>query len=89
MISAMALGPVQLLVIGFDEPRFEGDIAAGPDDLWSATEAIPPGGAAAVALLEHRWAIPLRDAIRAAGGVPVADAWLAPEDLASIGLPAG
>jgi hypothetical protein len=41
---------------------------------------------AAVALLEHRWAIPLVEAIDRAGGTALADAWLAPEDLASIGL---
>jgi hypothetical protein len=62
----------------------EADVA----DLWEATESIPPGAAAAVALIEHRWAIPLRDAIANAGGVPLADAWLAPEDVASLGLPA-
>jgi hypothetical protein len=136
------MGPVQMLVIGFEGGEFTGAIAAelerlrsddtirvldlvvvakdadgnvsaaeGEDglarrlldvtdadlshldqaeaaDLWDATEAIPPGGAAAVALIEHRWAIPLRDAIANAGGVPLADAWLAPEDVASLGLPA-
>jgi hypothetical protein len=49
-------------------------------------DAIPAGTMAAVAVIEHRWAIPLRDAIQRAGGMPPADAWLAPEDLASIGL---
>ena len=60
--------------------------AAEADDVWEATAAVPPGGAAAVVLIEHRWAIPLRDAIAGAGGVPRADAWLAPEDVASLGL---
>ena len=35
--------------------------------------------------LEHRWAIPLRDAIRDAGGVPFADSWIHPEDLVALG----
>jgi Family of unknown function (DUF6325) len=136
------MGPVQMLVIGFEGGEFRGEIAAELErlreddtirvldlvivakdadgnvsaaegeeglalrlldvtdadlahledadaaDLWEATEAIPPGAAAAVALIEHRWAIPLRDAIANAGGVPLADAWLAPEDVASLGLPA-
>ena len=38
-----------------------------------------------MALLEHRWAIPLRDAIRRNGGFPLADAWIHPEDLVAIG----
>ena len=140
------MGPVQMLVIGFEGAEFKGEIAAelerlrsddtirvidllvvakdadgevtvaeggqadsgqltlrlldagdaelshvaqaGAEELWEATEAIPPGTAAAIALIEHRWAIPLRDAIAGAGGVALADAWLAPEDVASLGLPA-
>jgi uncharacterized membrane protein len=56
------------------------------DDAWVAVDAIPNNTAAVVVLLEHRWAIPLRDAIAGAGGVALADAWLAPEDVASLGL---
>jgi hypothetical protein len=70
-------------VTGADLSHLE---AADTADLWEATEAVPPGGAAAVVLIEHRWAIPLRDAIVNAGGVPLADAWLAPQDLAGLGL---
>ena len=55
-------------------------------ELWSLDEAIPNDSAAAVALIEHRWAIGTRDAIRAAGGVPVADEWIHPADLAAAGL---
>jgi len=147
----MSLGPVQLLVVGFDRPDFSGDVlaqlerlresdvvrvidllvihkgadgvvqrlhhsdlAAGEaegggavvgaliglgttgaeegghlsaeEDVWSLDEAIPNDSAAAIALIEHRWAIGTRDAIRAAGGVPVADAWIHPADLAAAGL---
>jgi len=151
----MPLGPVQLLVVGFDRPDFSGEVlaelerlrqndvvrvidllvvhkradgvverldhsdlpagepgstgeavgaliglgAAGEeraeaeaghapaqDEFWSLDEAIPNDSAAAIALVEHRWAIGTRDAIRAAGGVPVADAWIHPADLAAAGL---
>jgi hypothetical protein len=34
-----------------------------------------------VAVLEHRWAIPLRDAVRRAGGETLADAWIYSDDL--------
>ena len=148
----MPLGPVQLLVVGFDRPDFSGEVLAElerlrasdlvrvidllvvhkgadgvvrrlhhsdltvgeaegagavvgalvglgatrdeaehghlPDqgDFWSLDEAIPNDSAAAVALVEHRWAIGTRDAMRAAGGVAVADAWIHPADLVAAGL---
>jgi len=160
----MSFGPVQILVIGFDEPQFKGKIMAELDrlrehdvvrlidlivvrkddegnvervqhsdlsqeeamefgaivgaligvgtdgeegaeagavlgaaamegghvfdttDTWYVDDAIPPGTAAAVALLDHRWAIGLRDAIREAGGFHLADAWIHPADLIAIGV---
>jgi uncharacterized membrane protein len=161
----MAIGPVQLLVLGFDHPDFQGRILAELDRLkesdvvrvvdglavhkdadgevtvlersdLSAEEAaefgavvgaliglgaggeegamagaelgaaaaakahdhseddepldvlgdIPPDTAAAVILLEHRWAIPLRDAVREAHGYAIADAFIHPEDLVAAGM---
>jgi uncharacterized membrane protein len=160
----MEFGPVQILVIGFDEPEFKGQIRAELDRLrdhdvvrlidlivvrkdddgnierlhhsdlsqeeaqefgaiagaligfgaegeegmaagaalgaseledgyvldesnsWYVDDAIPPGTAAAVAILEHRWAIGLRDAIRDAGGFHLADAWIHPADLVAVGM---
>ncbi len=55
------------------------------DEVWYLADAIPDDGWAAVALLEHRWAIPLRDAIIAAGGVALADEWIHPADLVAVG----
>ena len=58
------------------------DTADAPDRVaWSLADAVPPGTSAAVALLEHVWASPLRDAIRRANGVPLDETWLAAEDL--------
>jgi uncharacterized membrane protein len=161
----LAIGPVQLLVIGFDEPDFQGEIlaeldrlkendtvrvidglaihkdaegevtvlrrsdlsdeeaqefgalvggliglgAAGPEGAVVGAEAgaeatakgvnlfpeqsgrdvveeIPNDTAAALILLEHRWAIPLRDAVVRAGGYPVNDRFIHPFDLVAIGL---
>ncbi len=71
----------------------EAGIEAGSDghvideaEVWDVADTIEPGGAAALALIEHVWAIPLRDAIARAGGVPVSDAWVHPLDLVEIGL---
>ena len=43
---------------------------------WSLADAVPPGGVAAVALLEHLWAEPLVTAIGRAGGRPLGELWL-------------
>jgi uncharacterized membrane protein len=56
------------------------------DQVWYIADEIPEGTAAAVALIEHRWAIPLRTAIQDAGGFLVSDAWIHPTDLVAIGL---
>jgi len=59
------------------------------DQVWYIADAIPEGMTAVVGVLEHTWAIPLRDAIRGAGGVPLADSWLHPEDLLAVGAEIG
>ena len=56
------------------------------DDAWYAVDAIPNNTAAVVVLLEHRWAIPLRDGIVRAGGFVLADEWIHAKDLVAVGL---
>ncbi len=138
------MGPVQVLVVGFDRPAFSGEVLAElarlreagivrlvdlllvsraedgtletqgvPDGVgaglgelaaallgrpgddtgrdgrltdadvtgWSLADAVPVGKTAAVALIEHIWAGPLTAAIRRAGGTPLDETWLAPDDL--------
>ena len=58
------------------------------DQVWYIADEIPEGTAAAVALIEHRWAIPLRSAIQDAGGFLISDSWIHPTDLVAIGLAA-
>ena len=55
------------------------------DQVWNVADSIPNGSAAAVALIEHLWAAPLRDAIARAGGVASGE-WVHPLDLVEIGL---
>jgi uncharacterized membrane protein len=57
-------------------------------EVWYLGDAIPEGTTAAVALIEHRWAIPLRDKIQAEGGVALAAEWIHPADLVAVGLAA-
>ena len=56
------------------------------DDVWYAIDTIPNNTAAAIALFEHRWAIPFRDAIVRAGGFVLADEWIHAKDLVAVGL---
>jgi uncharacterized membrane protein len=56
------------------------------EDAWDVLEEIPNGSAAALVLLEHRWAIPLRDAIASAGGFRISDGFISPLDLIGIGM---
>lgn len=56
------------------------------ENVWYVDDVLPNDTAAAVALIEHRWAIGLRDLIRDAGGFHLADAWIHPLDLVAIGL---
>ena len=164
--DAMAIGPVQLLVLGFDNPGFHGEIAreleklresgtvrvidalavhkdaegeievqhlsnltreeaielgskvaalvglgiAGEEGMhaaaeigaeqaaahglevfddeveWDVVGEIPNDSAAALILLEHHWAVPLRDAIARAGGFRISDGFISPLDLVEIGL---
>jgi uncharacterized membrane protein len=63
----------------------DGSILTGEGEEWYVADAIPPGTTAAVALIEHLWASPLRDAIVRAGGLTLADEWIHPEDLVAVG----
>ncbi len=56
------------------------------EDAWDVIEEIPNDSAAALLLIEHHWAVPLRDAIARAGGFRISDGFISPLDLVEIGL---
>jgi uncharacterized membrane protein len=56
------------------------------EEAWDVLAEIPEDSAALLVLLEHRWAIPLRDAIARAGGMRLASEFISPLDLVAIGL---
>lgn len=58
------------------------------DGLATIADDIPPGGAGMLLVIEHTWAIPLRDALRASGGVMIAQDFLSPEALIAVGAAA-
>lgn len=71
---------------GAEEAAAEGIHAFSAEDAWDVLEDIPNDSAAALILIEHHWAVPLRDAIVRAGGFRISDAFISPLDLVEIGL---
>ena len=78
---------------GAEEGAVEGAEAAADgievfsdEEAWDVVGEIPNGTAAALVLLEHHWAVPLRNAIARAGGFRISDGFISPEDLIAIGL---
>lgn len=99
--EAIELGTVVGALIGLGIEGEEGAVAGAvagaeamadgvdllPDvDEWDVIEDIPNDSAAALVLIEHHWAVGLRDAVARAGGQRVADGFISPLDLVEIGL---
>jgi uncharacterized membrane protein len=72
---------------GAEEAAAEGGVHVFTEEEgWDVLEDIPNDSAAALILLEHHWAVPLRDAIARAGGFRISDGFISPLDLVAIGL---
>jgi uncharacterized membrane protein len=71
---------------GAETAAAEGIDVFGDAGEWDVLEDIPNDSAAALILLEHHWAVPLRDAIARAGGFRISDGFISPLDLVAIGL---
>ena len=72
--------------IGAQKAAEEGIHMFSDEEAWDVIEEIPDDSAAALLLIEHHWAVPLRDAIARAGGFRISDGFISPLDLVSIGL---
>jgi len=99
--EAIEMGSVIGGLIGLGEDGEEGLVAGavagaeraaedfsplGEAEDWDILEDVPNGSAAALILLEHQWAVPLRDAIVRAGGYRISDGFISPLDLVEAGL---
>ena len=58
------------------------------DDMDEIADRIPRGTAAAFILLEHLWAIGVKESLRNTGGVVIAQGWLTPATLIAMGMEA-
>jgi hypothetical protein len=88
---------VGLGVAGGEGAALGAELAASLDPDTSAAEVVaadlldelPAGSSALVLAIEHLWAVPLRDAVRDAGGVVLAHRSITAEDLISFGMDLG
>jgi uncharacterized membrane protein len=71
---------------GAEAAAEEGIHVFSDEEAWDILEEIPNDTAAALVLLEHHWAVPLRDAIARAGGFRISDGFISPFDLVEVGL---
>jgi len=74
-------------IAGAEEVAAEGGVNVFTDEeAWDVLADIPNDSAAALILIEHHWAVPLRDAVVRAGGFRISDAFISPLDLVELGL---
>ena len=71
---------------GAETAAAEGINLFSVEDAWNVVQDIPEDTAALLVMIEHHWAVPLRDAVARANGFRVADGFVSPLDLVAIGL---
>jgi uncharacterized membrane protein len=76
-------------LVGAQLAAAEGVHAFSDEEAWDVLAEIPNDSAAALVLLEHHWAVPLRDAVARAGGFRISDGFISPTDLVEVGLVTG
>jgi hypothetical protein len=52
-------------------------------------EELPDGSAALLLIIEHKWAVPLREAVVDAGGMLIGNQWIGAQDLVELGMALG
>src|SRR3954468_15140011 len=68
------------------EAAADGLSAFSDEEAWDVIQEIPNDSGAALILLEHHWAVPLRNAIARAHGFRISDGFVSPPHLVEIGL---
>lgn len=63
----------------------EGGFGLIEDIADELVENLPDGSAGLLLIIEHHWAVPLRDAVVDAGGILLANHWIGAQDLVAIG----
>lgn len=72
--------------LGAETAAEEGIDVFDDEMTWDVMEGIPNDSAAVLLLIEHHWAVGLRDAVARAGGFRIAEGFISPFDLVRVGL---
>lgn len=75
-------------IVGGISAADEYEYGLDEEALTTIADDIPPGGAGLMLVIEHRWMIPLRDAVRSQGGILIAQDFINPESLIAFGAAA-
>ena len=76
-------------LVGEQVAAQDGVHAFSDEEAWDVLAEIPNDSAAALVLLEHHWAVPLRDAVARASGHRISDGFISQLDLVEVGLVTG
>jgi len=79
--SPAGLGKLAARILGGSDADVTDLAESSEGSTWSLADAVPIGATAAVALIEHLWAVPLREALHRSGGRALEESWLAPDDV--------
>lgn len=75
-------------VVGAISAADEYEYGLDEEALATIADDIPAGGAGLMLVIEHKWMIPMRDAMRASGGILIVQDFLNPEALIALGADA-
>jgi len=79
------VGALTGLGVAGAEARVQGRLLP-QSEIVEVLSGLPTESAAALLLIEHRWAIPLREALLRVGGSIVQNTWVSAADLESLGI---
>jgi hypothetical protein len=68
-----------------EEVAEEGGLGIVEEIADELIDNLPDGTAGVLLIIEHHWAVPLRDAIADAGGILMANRWIGAQDLVLLG----
>jgi len=81
-VEGAEVGAIAGAIAAADEYEY----GIGEEELAAIADAIPEGGGALLLAIEHTWAIPLRNAAAASGGIVLANDFLNPMALVALGV---
>ncbi len=84
-VGEVSAGEVAALAVESTLAAASHSLGLDSQGLRQVVDNIEPGKALGVLMFEHTWAIPLRDGIRRAGGIPLAQGFITQESLTMIG----